>query len=350
MAKRPTILDVARHAGVSKSTVSLVLQNSALVKDSTREKVTQSMTALNYVYNRSAAGLRGTPSGLIGLIINDLRNPFFTEFAASAQMRFAEAGYSTVIANADENPEIQAQVIAAMIEHGVSAFVLSPSYGGDAEAFDRIARAGKPAMQVMRKADDRTDLFPLYAPDFAHGGELATDHLMQLGCRSIAFVGGLEDRSVTAERMSGYYQVMAREGATPRVLSGRPTKNFGRAVALKFAEEPAAPEAAVCFSDLVALGMLSGFAEAGIALGRDFRLVGFDDIEDAATAFPPLSSIHCGPQEIGIETAETMLHWLDEGEKPAPERRTAVSLIARRSSLGSNEPVTPLDPRLDPPS
>ncbi|MBO6932811.1 MAG: LacI family DNA-binding transcriptional regulator, partial [Roseibium sp.] len=98
MKKRPTILDVARQAGVSKSTVSLVLQNSSLVKPSTRTDVEKAMAELGYVYNRSAAGLRGAQSGLIGLIINDLRNPFFTEFAASAQMTFARAGYSTVVA------------------------------------------------------------------------------------------------------------------------------------------------------------------------------------------------------------------------------------------------------------
>ncbi|MCX2721001.1 LacI family DNA-binding transcriptional regulator [Roseibium salinum] len=161
MNKRPTILDVARHAGVSKSTVSLVLQNSTLVKETTRADVMRAIADLGYVYNRSAAGLRGAGSGLIGLIINDLRNPFFTEFAASAQMCFARQGYSTVIANTDEDPEIQAQVIDAMIEHGVSAFVISPTYGGDNQPFDRIRRAGIPAMQVLRQLDERTDLFPL---------------------------------------------------------------------------------------------------------------------------------------------------------------------------------------------
>ncbi|MDN3722453.1 LacI family DNA-binding transcriptional regulator [Roseibium salinum] len=159
MNKRPTILDVARHAGVSKSTVSLVLQNSTLVKETTRADVMRAIADLGYVYNRSAAGLRGAGSGLIGLIINDLRNPFFTEFAASAQMCFARQGYSTVIANTDEDPEIQAQVIDAMIEHGVSAFVISPTYGGDNQPFDRIRRAGIPAMQVLRQLDERTDLF-----------------------------------------------------------------------------------------------------------------------------------------------------------------------------------------------
>ena len=107
MDKRPTIKDVARHAGVSKSTVSLVLQKSPLVKTETREAIEASIRALGYVRNKAAATLRGAGTGLIGLVINDLRNPFFTEFAASAQMSLSEHGYATVIANTDEDPGLQ---------------------------------------------------------------------------------------------------------------------------------------------------------------------------------------------------------------------------------------------------
>ena len=99
MSKRPIIIDVARHAGVSKSAVSLVLQNSPQVKPSTRDTVMQSICTLSHVYKRAAASLRSAKAGLIGLIINDLRNPFFTEFAISAQMAFAARDYATVIAN-----------------------------------------------------------------------------------------------------------------------------------------------------------------------------------------------------------------------------------------------------------
>lgn len=104
MTRRPTILDVAKAAGVSKSTVSLVLQNSALVRDETALSVREAMAKVGYVYNRAAANLRSASTGLIGLVINDLRNPFFTEFATSMQMALAEQGYATVIGNSDEDP------------------------------------------------------------------------------------------------------------------------------------------------------------------------------------------------------------------------------------------------------
>jgi len=337
MGKRATILDVAKKAGVSKSTVSLVLQNSSLVKQQTRDQVTAAMEALGYVYNRSAAGLRGAASGLIGLIINDLRNPFFTEFAASAQMSFARQGYSTVIANTDENPDIQAQVIDSMIEHGVSAFVVSPTYGGEDRPFNRIERAGIPTMQVLRQVDARTDLFPFASHDYTAGGRLAGEHLIAQGCRKIAFVGGIEDRPITLERMSGYHEAMMAGGLAPRAFHGRPSRAFGRDIALNLAKEHRDIEAAICFSDLVALGMLSGFAEAGVRAGQDFRIVGFDDIEESSIAYPRLSSVRCDSALFGQNAAEAMLAWITEGKRPPDRKRYDVDLVTRQSSLW-NEP------------
>jgi LacI family transcriptional regulator len=332
--KRPTIIDVARHAGVSKSTVSLVLQNSPLVKASTRALVEESMVALNYVYNRAAANLRMSSTGLVGLVINDLRNPFFTEFAASAQMAFARRGFATVIANTDEDPALQAQVIDSMIEHGVSAILISPCYG-DSSAFDQIERTGVPALQVLRQVDPRTDHFPFASLDYATGGALATRHLIDLSCRNIAFVGGLPDRPITLERMTGYDAVLSGSGRDCRHFPGRPSRAFGREIALAMARDHPDIDAAVCFSDLVALGMLSGFAEAGVAVGTDFRLVGFDDIEEASLVYPALSSVRCDIAGFGEQAAEAMLAWIVENVRPPECRRSSVELVARHSSLGS---------------
>lgn len=334
MKKRPTILDVAKHAGVSKSTVSLVLQNSPSVKKSTRDDVTRAIEDLGYVYNRSAAGLRGAASGLVGLIINDLRNPFFTEFAASAQMTFARKGYSTVVANTDEDPEIQSQVIASMIEHGVSAFVISPAYDAGGSAFDAIQRAGIPTLQVLRQIDERTGVFPFASHNYVDGGALATNHLIDAGCRKIAFVGGLEERPITLERMSGYCNVMNERGLPVETFYGRPSRAFGREIALEIAAKHPEIDAAICFSDLVALGMLSGFAEAGVRVGDDFKLIGFDDIEESSLVYPRLSSIRCDTGAFGEHAAEAMLAWIVDGVRPPNTKRYDVELIKRQSSLG----------------
>lgn len=332
MDRRPTIIDVAHHAGVSKSTVSLVLQNSLAVRAETRAAVHRSIAELGYVYNRAAATLRSSNAGLIGLVINDLRNPFFAEFATSLQMALAARGYAAVVANTDESPALQARVVGAMIEHGVAALIVSPAYGEDDTTFAAIARAGVPTMQVLRKADRRTGLFPFAAPDYERGGRLATEHLVQSGATRIAFLGGLDGREVTRARMSGYNAVLARTEQEPLFLPGRAARAFGRDAAARIASEHPEVDAVICFNDLVALGLLSGCAEIGRAVGPGFRIIGFDDIEDCALTFPTLSSVRCDIAGFGLMIAETVLLWLEQGTIPPAVTRTSVELIVRDSS------------------
>src|SRR6056297_2333860 len=294
MKRRPTITDVAARAGVSKSTVSLVLQGSPLVRAETAKTVRAAMREIGYVYNRAAATLRGSSVGLVGLVINDLRNPFFTEFAVSFQMAMAAAGYATVISNADEDAELQEKLVASMIEHGVDAVVISPTYGDPASVFDPLALAGIPTLQVLRRMDPRTELFPFASFDYAAGSAEATRHLIATGARRIAFVGGLDERSITRERMEGYLAALEGAGLWPLRIEG-PTSR---------------------------------------AVGRDIRVVGFDDIEEAALAWPDLSSVACDIAGFGRDTAGALRDWLDTGTRPVAERRAPVGLIVRASSGG----------------
>jgi len=330
--RRPTIVEVAEAAGVSKSTVSLVLRDSPLVREETRAAVRAAMARTGYVYNRAAANLRGTGTGLIGLIINDLRNPFFTEFATAVQMALSARGHATVIANTDEDPDLQAQVVGAMIEHGVKGIVISPCLAGAAPSFEALAQAGIPALQVLRRVEGDGARFPFAAPDYAEGSRLAVAHLRALGARRLAFVGGIAGQAVTRERMSGLADAGAGL-APPVTLHGRATRGFGRAAAHLLAERHRDVEGVVCFNDLVALGMLRGFAEAGRHVGTALRVVGFDDIEEAGESHPPLSTVRCDIAGFGASVAQTILRWLETGAPPPPETRTPVRLILRASSL-----------------
>jgi len=332
MNKRPTIIDVAKEAGVSKSTVSLVLQNSPLVKKETRAQVLLAIENTKYVYNRAAANLRGAGAGLIGLVINDLRNPYYTELAATTQMAFSKRGYATVVANSNEDPEIQAQVVGSMLEHGISALMIAPSYGGDSGLFDDIVRAGIPTLQVLRKVDLRTDLFPFFSMDYERGSFLAAEHLVDRGAKNIAFVGGVKTREITQERQSGYLAKMQEIGRVSTVFYGAVDRAFGYAKAIDIARNYPDLDAAITFNDLIALGMLAGFAEAGVVVGRDFRLVGFDDIKEAAQTFPKLSSIRCDVNKFGSDTAQILLNWLEDDVHPQSFVRFPVEMVARASS------------------
>lgn len=332
MIRRPTILDVAAKAGVSKSTVSLVLQNSQQVKVETRDIVRSAMADIGYVYNRAAAQMRSQSAGLVGLVINDLRNPFFTEFATVLQMTLAAKGFATVIANSDEDADLQAKLVGSMIEHGVSAMVVSPAYGDGGAAFDQIARAGLPAIQVLRKTDARTGLFPFASFDYADGSARATKHLIDQGAQNVAFVGGIDGVAITEERKSGYLAEMQRAGLATLVIHGRSSRAFGVEATQSLLQEGA--DAAICFNDLVALGLHAGFARDGRSLGQDFRIVGFDDIEDCALVWPQLSSVACDIDGFARVTADRLLAWMQDGTRPAPEHRAPVKLITRTSSTG----------------
>ncbi|MFD1796340.1 substrate-binding domain-containing protein [Paracoccus aurantiacus] len=331
MTRRPTILDVAKAAGVSKSTVSLVLQESDLVREETALAVRDAMSKVGYVYNRAAANLRSAQTGLIGLVINDLRNPFFTELAATMQMRLAERGYATVIGNSDEDPARQAQLVRSMIEHGVAGLVISPSFGDPGPILHQIAAAGIPAMQVLRRIEGSEGKLPFASFDYAAGGAAATRHLLETGARRIAFLGGRPDRPITVERASGYLAEMRAAGLQPCVFHGPITRHEGRAAAETL---PDGIDAVLCFNDLVALGLMNGLARHGRMPGRDIRLVGFDGIAECEEVWPALSSVSCDIAGFGDDTAGRLLRWLDGGAAPDAEIRAPVNLIARASSLG----------------
>ena len=332
MDRKPTIIDVARLAGVSKSTVSLVLQNNSAVKAETRDAVRRAMADIGYVYNRAAATLRTSNAGLIGLVINDLRNPFFTEFATSVQMSLSARGYATVLANTDEDPSLQAQVVGAMIEHGVSALIISPTYGGEEETFGAIARVGVPALQVLRQVVS-TDQFPFAGPDYERGSRAVVEHLFDQGARKIAFLGGLEGRAVTQQRQAGYLDVLSRRGMSPLVIPGRPGRAFGRQAIKQMTKDHPEVDAVMCFNDLVALGVLTGCVELGRKVGSDLLVAGFDDIEDCALVFPSLTSVRCDIAGFGKRVSNIVLSWLEEGAIPEPRLTTEVTLVPRASTM-----------------
>ena len=332
MTERPTIKDVARRAGVSKSTVSLVLREAKAVRPETRLRVQEAMQELGYVYNRSAARLRGARTGLVGLVVNNLRNPFFTELSCGAQMRFSRRGYATVVGNSDESRDLQRQIVDSMLEHGVAALILSPCHSHDRSLFDDIDRAKVPTLQVIRLGDERTDRFPFFSMDFEGGSALACNHLLSRGARRVAFVGGVAGWRTTTERVSGYLNALGEYGLAPETFFGPPSRAFGAEVARHLVRGRQDVTAAVCFNDFVALGMHSALAREGIVVGKDFLLVGFDDIEECRQSHPQLSSVRCDIGEFGEAAAARVLNWLEDANQPPDAERASVRLIVRESS------------------
>ena len=137
---RVTVIDIAHAAGVSKSTVSLVLQGSSLVNEATRAKVNAVIRELGYVYNRGAANLRQAKSKIVGIVVNDLTNSFFAELAVGVDMVVQSAGYVQFLSNTGESIDRQREVVASMREHGISGLIVSPARGTEAADFKSLTQ------------------------------------------------------------------------------------------------------------------------------------------------------------------------------------------------------------------
>jgi LacI family transcriptional regulator len=246
-------------------------------------------------------------------------------------MELASKGYATVLANTNEDPDLQRSMIASLVEHGVSGFIISPAYGDDDATYSLLKSSGIPSLQVFRSLMPCEDV-PFLAPDYKRGGLLATRHLLEKGCKRIAFLGGLEGRSVTQERMSGYLTELNSHGVEPLILTGEATRSFGKQMVTTLREDHPDVDGLICFNDLVALGALAACTASGIKVGHDLLVVGFDDIEDCQDSYPALSSVSCDIPSFAKRTAEKMLAWINENTAPAPNERTGVELIVRTSS------------------
>lgn len=170
MTRRPTIHDVARVAGVSKSTVSLVFQKNPVVKAETRALVLRAIEDLGYVYNRNAAILRTTRpapagAGLVGLVLPDLRDAFSAGFATTLQVALMQRGYATLIGNTLGDAALQARTVAAMIDHGVVALVLAALPAPSEDTFTLLRRAALPVLQVLHRAAPDLPFLAPEAPD-----------------------------------------------------------------------------------------------------------------------------------------------------------------------------------------
>jgi LacI family transcriptional regulator len=332
--KRVTVVDVARVAGVSKSTVSLVLRASPLVNEATRAKVTAAMQELGYIYNRGAANLRqsGRKSKIVGVVVNDLTNGFFAELAVGMDMVVQSAGFVQFLSNTGESIHRQREIIASMLEHGIAGLLVTPARNTPASDFKALVAAGLPVVTAVRNLPGAR--VSSIVSDNAEGTAAAVRHLIGLGHRNIAFLGGFPDIAVFHGRVEGYRAALAGSGLTPReelVLTAAPTRAGGADAIGRALGIADAPTAAVCFNDAVAFGVCDGLRTRGLAPGRDFAVVGFDDVIEAAVAVPALTTVSVDPQGLGRRAAQLLLRQINAGKAEPEAVVSSVRLVVRES-------------------
>jgi LacI family transcriptional regulator len=210
--KAVTVNDIAHACAVSRATVSLVLRGSPLVGVETRARVEAELKRQRYVYNRAAANLRRRTSSSVALVINDLSNPFFAEFAAGVDEALGAVGYVTLLGSTGESPDRQQAVLESLMEHGPAGIILSPAEHSEGATVRRAT--GRTPVLVFNRALAGSD-WDFLALENERGARLATEHLLALGHRRIAFFGGHGDSSSCRQRRQGYAAAMAAAGIAP---------------------------------------------------------------------------------------------------------------------------------------
>lgn len=321
-----TIKDVARAAGVSPATVSRALATPEQVREPTRTRVQQAARELGYSPNRAARGLITGRTGNIGLLVPDLANPFFPGVVKGMQARARESDYHVFLADTDEDPTVEADLVRALSKQVDGIVLCSPRMAED----DLRALAGVTPLVLLNRRIGRT---PAVTFDNLGGMRQAVAHLTALGHRRIAWVGGPRTSWSNRERVRALRSVSAAAGVE-LVEIGNVTPQFEGGVAAGDLALAATVTAVIAYNDLVALGLISRFKARDVRVPTDISVVGVDDIALASMIDPPLTSI-AQPKELsGRSGVDLLLAVLENPDRVPVTRRELETQLMVRASTG----------------
>ena len=332
--------DVASLAGVAVGTVSNVLNHPDLVRPLTRARVEAAMEELGFIPNGSARQLRAGRSRCLGLVVLDVTNPFFTEVARGVEDYAQAAGYAVILCNSDEAHDKERRYLRVLEEQRVRGILITPVHGRSPE-LRRIRDRGTPVVLLDRPGSPGQCSV---AVDDRRGGEIAVAYLLELGHQSIALVNGPTAIRQCADRRWGAYRAVEHAGLDPsKVLTEVPVPAMnprgGAAAAddlLRGAHNAQnKPTAVFCANDMLALGLLRGLGQAGVSVPGDLAVVGYDDIEFAADAAVPLTSVRQPKYQLGRAAAELLLDEADRPDEHEHRRIVFTPELVVRASSGS---------------
>lgn len=308
-ARRSSIGDVARLAGVSVGTVSNVLNRPERVAPATRDRVLEAIERLSFVPNASARQLRAGTITTVGALVLDIRNPFFTEVARGIEDRLTPANHTLMLASSDDDPEREARYLRLFEEHGVSGLLVVPT-GDDIDRL--LALAARGIHTVMLDLASPTDSLASVSVDDVAGGRLAGEHLLDLGHRRITMLNGPHTIRQCRDRLAGLQRAVERRGLDPdavvrEVRIATLDAGGGAAAFAALLDEDPVPRAVFCVNDLAAIGVQREIRRRRPELLGQIAIVGYDDIEIAAELATPLTSVRQPAHEVGWRAADMLL-------------------------------------------
>ncbi|MGH3322005.1 MAG: LacI family DNA-binding transcriptional regulator [Streptosporangiaceae bacterium] len=328
---KPTIRNVAAHAGVSKSLVSLVLRGSPHVSEKRREAVLQAARELGYRPNAVARSLVEGRTRLVGALVADLHNPFFAEFLDGLQETLYQDGLRLLLGSGRWNATFELEAIDAFLELRVDGLVLL-SVVPDSKALARTT-LGVPTV-VVGEFDAGLQRVDIVVDDDTLGAQLAVDHLVELGHRRIAHIEGAPSATARTRR-EGYVTAMRRHGFDRHILvePGDFTEEGGRHAAHALLASRRPPTAVFAPNDLGAVGTLSAAVELGLSVPDNVSVVGYDNTHLAAIRHVSLTTVNQPRREMGRTAARLLAARIAEPNRP-PRRTLVVPHLVVRSTTG----------------
>lgn len=330
--KQVTLAEIAKHLGVSTATVSLALQNKPGISEKTKRAVLEMAKQLGYVYNRSAARLRMQRSFTIGLIVPNLLNPFFTELTNSVEEKIEAEGLSLLLAKTSEDPARQLKAVQSMLEYRVDGLLICPAIGTRASDLQILQNAHLPFVLYTRNV-------PGFSADYVgaqnkKGTQMATEYLLKRGHRRIVFIGGLPSSQTRKERFDGFRSALQKAEIPLSDSLNIPCETSIRggyeSIQQALRVQPN-PTAAVCYNDVVAFGVILGLWASRIAPGKEFPVIGFDNIADASLWSPPLTTLSAPPALVGQEAVKLLLKRISSPDSPPEKIILSPTLVVRES-------------------
>lgn len=338
MTAATSIIDVAALAEVSLGTVSNVLNRPEMVAPATRERVLRAMSELGYVRNEAARQLRTGHSQLIGVVVLDVRNPFFTDLAAGVEESAATAGLSVMLCSSGERRDRESHYLSLLEQQRAYGILLTP-VEDKIPGIQAIRRRGTAVVLVDRgSAKGQCSV----SVNDQVGGELAITHLLALGHQRLGFIGGPMVIKQVGDRLAGARRALLAGGLPERALTVIETPALTVAAGLRAAAEitrmppGSRPTAVFCANDMLALGFLQEMTRQRRRVPDEIAIIGYDDIDFAAAAAVPLTSVRQPRVQLGRTATELLI---EEVSGPAEHQHRQVvfepELVVRQSTAPS---------------
>ncbi|XEC93583.1 LacI family DNA-binding transcriptional regulator [Paenibacillus tarimensis] len=343
--KPVTIYDIAKEANVSVATVSRVLNNTAPVRKSTRDRIVEIMNKHQFQPNALARSLLKKETGMLGVLLPDITNPFFPEVLSGLDQAARSKGYTyflcdTFSSNEDHIDQYtrESQYLSILIEKQVDGIIM---IGGrinlnrvSAEMVGEVVEVSKRVPVVMINGHlPGTSIHRVNADERA-GAEMAVQHLIDLGHRDIAFIGGYKQMSNTNMRMQSYVRTMTANGIRVderKIRLGGFNVDQGKSLMEELLGLPERPTAVFCANDMVAIGAIKAARKAGLHIPDDLSIIGFDDVPTASSFIPELTTVSLKSRLLG-QTGADVLHGLIMKSKMKKVTVIQPELIVREST------------------